>query len=135
MGILKYAGSLDKAGYSFFQEVYFSLGSRKDAYLDDYYKGYALALVRGGQIAVVGHDFLNAAKGSTIAHLDKSSLLTKEQFDKQKKRLVELGMIRKPQVIKLVKSNTYEVPTIDNAPQGEKAKPKKKLTKADLTVE
>jgi hypothetical protein len=117
MGTLKYAGSLEKVGMTFLQECYFCMGSEQEAYLDDYMKGFVVGLNKAGGLIVVGTDFLQGSKNSMVAYLDKASILDEKGFNRRRKKLVELGKIRKPQVIRMVKKNTYVVPTLDDGPQ------------------
>lgn len=137
MGILKYAGSLEKHDMTFLQEVYFCAGNEQDAYLDDYFKGYVLGVGKSGEFIVVGTDYLQSAKNSTFAYLSRESVLTEEQFVRRRKKLAVHGRLGKPKTVKAVNNNTYVVPTIDEAPTGEKVTSarKKKLSKADLTIE
>lgn len=138
MGVLKYAGSLEKHDMTFMQEVYFCSGNEQDAYLDDYFKGYVLGVGKSGEFIIVGTDYLQSAKNSTFAYLSRESVLTEEQFIKRRKKLAMHGRLGKPKTVRAVNNNTYVVPTIDEAPTGEgriTAMRKKKLSKKDLVIE
>ena len=119
-GLLKYAGSLSTVGLSFLEECYFCLCAEQQAVLEDYMRGYVVGLNKAGGIIVVGTDFLQGGKDSAIAYLGKSSLLTEDQFAKVRRRLLDLGKVRRQKVIKIALQNQYVVPTMDEAPDGKK---------------
>lgn len=141
MGVLKYAGSLEKHNMTFLQEVYFCTGHEQEAYLDDYFKGFVLGVGKTGEFIVVGTDYLQASKNSTLAYLSAASVLTEEAFVKRRKKLVAAGKLGKPKTVKAVNNNTYVVPTIDEAPTGEnvaqtgKRTNKKKMDSKYLVIE
>ena len=144
MGMLKYAGSLERIGMTFMQEVYFCMSSEQEAYLDDYYRGYVIGLNKAGGVIIVGTDYLQGSKNSMIAYLDKSSVLTETQFNNRRRGLVNQGKIRKPMILRLEKKNKYIVPTIDEAPPEQRRNPpphvqlsgapSRKMGKGSLTV-
>lgn len=142
MGMLKYAGSLERIGMSFLQECFFCMSSEQEAYLDDYYRGYIVGLNKAGGVIIVGTDFLQGSKNSMIAYLDKVSVLTEQQFALRRKSLVTRGKIKKPLVARLEKKNMYIVPTIDEAPKEHQQRiagalsgtPSRKMGKGSLTI-
>jgi hypothetical protein len=91
MGILKYAGSLERAGLTFFEVVYFCNAPPTDAYLEDYCFGYAIAMTRAGQVVVVGSDYLKASPSSLIAYLDKGSILREHVFPETQRKAYGFG--------------------------------------------
>lgn len=133
MGILKYAGSLEKVGLTFLEVVYFTHTTPTTAYLEDYYCGYALAMTRTGQVVLVGSDYLKSSAASMIAYLDKGSVLRANVFAKRKEALVREGKIHRLKSIKRPRPETdvdHVVPTIDEgpvapAPKNRKGKPRK----------
>lgn len=141
MGMLKYAGTLERVNLTFLQECFFTLGSTQEAYLDDYCRGYAAGVDKHGSVIVVGSGYLQGAKGAMIAYLDKGSVLTAEKFGLLRKQLVGLGKIRKPSIARLERKGDYEVPTIDDEPNGAKGKGERRggskdrrFSKEDLTI-
>ncbi len=130
LGVLKYAGSLERHGLQFLEERYFKLG---DNYLDNYYKGYVIGVGKNGEFILVGTDYLNCSKASTLAYLDKSSLLDEKRFEKEKTILLSQGRVKSPKVARLVARDEYQVPTIDNEPKGEKKVKKRSGNKDTVT--
>lgn len=121
MGVLKYAGSLEKAGLTFLEVCYFCNCPPAQAFLEDYFCGFAVAMTRSGQIVLVGADYLKAMPSSMIAYLDKSSVLREEVFLARKEKLMASGKIHRPVHIKGARTQQavlpdYEVPTIDDDP-------------------
>lgn len=112
MAVLKYAGSLERIGLTFLEEVYFSTGE----YLDSYYKGYAIGVGKNNDVIIVGTDYLNCSRSSTMAHLNKTSVIKLKDFNKIRDKLINSGKISSPRIAKLVADNKYEVPTIDKEP-------------------
>ena len=127
MGLLKYAGSLERAGLHFLEKCYFCHTPADKAYLEDYSCGYALTMTRAGQVVIVGNDFLKASPAAMIAYLAKSSVLKEKEFKKRFDKCVSQGRIQKPQTAKAIASGVdYEVPTIDNEPTGETKKSRRR---------
>jgi hypothetical protein len=135
MGILKYAGSLEKVGLTFLEVVYFTHTTPTTAYLEDYYCGYALAMTRTGQVVIVGSDYLKSSASSMIAYLDKGSVLRSEVFAKRKEVLLREGKIYRLKSIKRPRPDTdvdHVIPTIDDGPVAPVSKKGKgKMKKAD----
>ena len=117
MGVLKYAGTLERVGLSFLEVVYFSHNSLSDSYLEDYCKGYALSMTKAGQVVLVGSDYLGGSTASMIAYLDKSSVVRESVFLKRKEKLLKAGRVNRLKLHKHVTTDIeYEVPTIDSEP-------------------
>lgn len=123
MGMLKYAGALERMGYTFLEEVYFTVS---DEYLESYYKGFVIGVGKMNELIIVGTDYLQASKTTTIAYLSKDSVLNAEKFKKYARKCIEEGKFHKPQTKKAVISQTHVVPTMDSAPTGEKGVKKQK---------
>ena len=117
MGLLKYAGTLEKAGLTFLEECYFCSAPLAEAYLEDFTRGYALTMTKSGQVVLVGSDYLKASSASMVAYLDKASVLNDAAFQKCKDRCMESGRVYRPRRPKVVMSTLdYNVPTIDDEP-------------------
>lgn len=142
MGLLKYAGTLERVGLSFLEVVYFSHNSLSDSYLEDYCKGYALSMTKSGQVVLVGSDYLGGSMASMIAYLDKSSVVREPVFLKRKEKLLNAGRVSRLKMHKHVTADIeYEVPTIDSDPtisgtKSAKRKPPKALAykEGDFTI-
>lgn len=126
MGMLKYAGSLERLGYQFLQEVYFTVS---DEYLESYYKGYVIGVGKAHELIIVGTDYLQASKATTIAYLSKESVMSADKFARYAKKCVEQGKFYKPQTKKAVLSDNHIVPTLDNSPIGERGDKKARKNK------
>jgi hypothetical protein len=142
MGLLKYAGTLEKAGLSFLEVVYFSHASVTDSYLEDYVKGYALCLTRTGQVVLVGSDYLGGSSASMIAYLDKGSVLRESVFLKRKEKLLDAGRVHRLKTVKhKLPDADYVVPTIDDEPNAGVKTAKKRTSRSpkyntgDFTIE
>lgn len=128
MGVLKYAGSLERAGLTFLEVCYFCNCPPETAYLEDYFYGYALSMTRSGQIVLVGSDYLRQSPTSLVAYLDKGSVLREAVFQKRKDRLCDEGKIHRLRSIlgpRRATDEGYVIPTIDDAPKAPKTKGKK----------
>lgn len=118
MGMLRNAAALERTGYSFLQCVYFATNARGKTTLSDYYRGFVAAKGPGTTLQVVGINFLNSKNTACVAFLERDSLLTKAQFDRERKRLVKLGKLEHlPARVQkqLTKGEEYEPPTLDTA--------------------
>ena len=138
MGVLKYAGSLEKVGLTFLEKVYFTHSTPTEAYLEDYYCGYALAMTRSGQVVLVGSDYLKASSASMTAYLDKGSVLREEVFAKRKEKLVALGKIYRLKSIKKPRGSSdveHVIPTIDEGPVAPTSSKKGKMKKPNADYE
>ena len=125
MGVLKYAGSLEKAGLQFFEMCYFCNCPPETAHLEDYFYGYAIAATRSGQVVLVGSDYLRQAPSSLVAYLDKGSILREAVFQKRKDKLCAEGKIhrlRSSVGTRRLEDEGYVVPTIDDEPKALKTK-------------
>ena len=129
MGVLKYAGSLERAGLTFFEMCYFCNCPPEAAYLEDYFYGYAMSMTKGGQIVLVGSDYLRQSPTSMVAYLDKGSILREAVFQKRKDKLCDEGKIHRLKSIvnpRRLTDEGYVIPTIDEAPRAPKSKKKGK---------
>jgi hypothetical protein len=126
MGLLKYAGSLEKVNLTFLEVVYFCKSSVAESYLEDYLKGYALSMTRTGQVVIVGSDYLRLSPASMVAYLDKSSVLKEKAFEVRKAKLLAAGKVHRLKTIKgHAVDSDYEVPTIDHEPGSQPSKSKR----------
>lgn len=117
MGMIRNADGLRRTGFQFMSTVYFALGDKGRVSLSDYYRGWVTATGPMNTVQVVGHGYLTGKKNACTAMLDRSSLMTWEQFLKEKKQLIASGRLTglTPRQQQQAPKDGYEPPTIDTA--------------------
>lgn len=107
---------IKRAGFSFLDRVYIRVGSN---YLANYFAGHILGVAPEGELLIVGSDFLARQKNAVVLQILPSSILTEEQFQVEKDRLISSGRIdaERPRNSQPTVHSDYEAPTIETSPE------------------
>jgi hypothetical protein len=115
------------------------LNLRNRAYVNNYVCGYVVGYTSGNEIVLAGSPERDKRGNVFFAYLKSDvSLLTPKEWRVKYKDLVTKGRITDPtikgkkDITASVKEDTYDIPTIDNAPKGDRGEKKVSLRKTDL---
>jgi hypothetical protein len=115
-------------------KVYFNLRNRE--YINNYVTGFVVGYTSSGEVVLAGSPERSKRGQVFFAYLqtDKSLFTPKEWKTRysemlQKGRLVDPTAKNGVSITAALKEDTYEVPSIDNAPKGEGKEKVKKLNK------
>jgi hypothetical protein len=121
-------------------KVFFNLRNRE--YLGNYVSGFVVGYTSSNEIVLAGSPERSTTGRVFFAYLKSdSSLIPSKDWKKKYRKLVDAGRINDPTVkgrkdiTEDVKEDNYEVPTIDNAPKGEKTKAVKKVDTRKVGVD